>query len=451
MKKGKAARSVLGFQLANAILFPLGIITGIIVARLLGPENRGIYAYTAVVSHTLIPILYFGFGAGVRYYFANKEFKPKENIFSAYSVAFLVGLLASGIFLSLYYLDALGVLVQSTKREYIFFIVVAIPLDVMLLVSQNINMGTSSFKFLNTTTVLRGFSINFWLLLFVMVLGLDLYGALAANIINKFLSLAYITYGIYKEFRFEIKIRVDFIKRSFNYGIRAWLGAVANQANANLDKLIISYVAEPAVLGVYTVSYSLVNLMNQPMAGVLPVLYNKVAEAKTKEEAIRLAAQTHRVMLVVSGSIGILIAILAPFLIPKLYGEKFSDAIIPLWILVPGVLVQAVTRRSGSKLMAARGMPLKNTIAQVGAAIVGVISYYFLIPPYGTTGAALGSTFAYFTVVVITLVQLKQFAGDIPLNYFGFYKEDYYWFRKKVAEAREAIVSKIWSRKKTKE
>jgi len=68
--------------ITQAILIPLGIVSSIIIARMLGVEGRGVYAYIVLLSSFFIPILSFGYPAGAVYEISKRRFSVQNISFS---------------------------------------------------------------------------------------------------------------------------------------------------------------------------------------------------------------------------------------------------------------------------------------------------------------------------------------------------------------------------------
>ena len=77
------------------------------------------------------------------------------------------------------------------------------------------------------------------------------------------------------------------------------------------------------------------------------------------------------------------------------YGEDFSDAVRPLWVLLPGVVAYAPVTVLVVYLSVRRGRPHLSLAVSVVAMVVTTAAALVFIPVWGTTGAALASTLGY--------------------------------------------------------
>jgi len=81
--------------LTQAILIPLGIISSVVIARILGVEGRGVYAYIVLLSSFFTPILSFGYSAGAIYEISSRRFSVKNISFTNALVSLYYGILTN--------------------------------------------------------------------------------------------------------------------------------------------------------------------------------------------------------------------------------------------------------------------------------------------------------------------------------------------------------------------
>ena len=56
-----AVRSTLGIFATRVAIFPVTVLTSVLVARELGPDGRGAYAFMLLLGSFVLPLLSFGF------------------------------------------------------------------------------------------------------------------------------------------------------------------------------------------------------------------------------------------------------------------------------------------------------------------------------------------------------------------------------------------------------
>jgi O-antigen/teichoic acid export membrane protein len=106
------------------------------------------------------------------------------------------------------------------------------------------------------------------------------------------------------------------------------------------------------------------------------------------------------------------VAIAAPFLVPLLFGEDFSDAVEPLWALLPGIVAYAPVTVLVVYLSVRRGRPRLSLAVSVAGLLVTTAAALAFIPLWGSTGAALASTLGYTAGGALAWLFFIRLAGS---------------------------------------
>ena len=109
--------------------------------------------------------------------------------------------------------------------------------------------------------------------------------------------------------------------------------------------------------------------------------------------------------------IAVVIAAVAPSLIPAVWGAQFSAATAPLLILLPGVLAMSIQRPIGQYFVRTKRSSIMNVRALV-ATVVNIALCLVLIPPWSASGAALASTLAYIVYAGVSVVAYQRQTGE---------------------------------------
>jgi 4-hydroxybenzoate polyprenyltransferase len=73
-------------------IFIINLLTGILVARALGPENKGVYVASVLVITVYSPIFVFGYNGGVLYNFVTKRLNISSFFYVALTALFVISL-----------------------------------------------------------------------------------------------------------------------------------------------------------------------------------------------------------------------------------------------------------------------------------------------------------------------------------------------------------------------
>lgn len=192
----------------------------------------------------------------------------------------------------------------------------------------------------------------------------------------------------------------------FRYGLQALPGSVGTLLNNKLDQLILVPMVSLKELGLYAVAAG-----TSFAPTVLSMSMATSAFAAVQEDADRgrqaSAATAIRHGILVSALAAAGLAVITPFLVPLLYGEAFTGAIVPTIILLGGSVAW------GGKLVASQcanalGRPSYSSIGEMTGVVLTVVGLVIFVPLYGIVGAAVVSLAAYVTRLAVTLFLLRR-------------------------------------------
>jgi O-antigen/teichoic acid export membrane protein len=432
-------KKTLGNFFTHLVMFPITIAVSILVARVLGPSDRGIYAFVLLMGQSLLPILFLGFGVGVLYMISSERYHAKEVTLSCLAIGLGKGIIISLLLGFLWYNQWLGQTAREIGPEVMLPVLVVLPLSGIWSVSTQILKGNSLFGMLNILTLSTALLNAIFLTLFVLILKMSLQGAVIAIILQQVLTNAVVLFIVFRKFKPRFKISLDFIKASYNYGIKGWVGNMASRANEKFDQLILSFFASSTLLGYYAIAFSLVRFIGYLPQAVTPVLFNIVARTKDVQKSAVLTAQVHRAMMISVGILTVGLAIAGYWMIPFLYGEAFRASYIPFLILLPGMFVYMASRRVINKFLGANGFPGKMSIVEGSGAVIGLILYIILIPIMDINGAALGSTVAYIVSGGVALYFFYRLVPRKSVNLFRVSWKDVRWILARLEGAFSAL------------
>jgi len=402
------------------------LITSVIVTRFLGADSKGIYVFMAMIGAVILPIMLLGIGNGIQYYISKGVYQVKEAAISTY-LAGLVTSIAVGAFIFFLWQNSLfGETGNSATIDILLCFLISLPFDSITYTSRFLLTGDSQFLLLNKLSIVNVVLSTIILGILVFSLSDKLFAA-AIGLNSVKIIIALTTLGIViKKYQPVFGVNTKYLREIYDYGLKSWLGNIAGRANDSLDQLIIGAFVSPGNLGIYSVAYSVVNLLLIPSNAVSPVLFNEIGRANDLKKSAQLSAKVHKALFILVALMGIFLCACGYWLIMLMYGKEFIDAYIPMLILIPGMLFYAVSRRVLQKFLAANGYPLKTSTVQIVGAISGVGMYILLIPKYTIIGAAIGSTIAYL-VSMLTAYFIAKKLVEGEWNFFAFSKSDIVW------------------------
>jgi O-antigen/teichoic acid export membrane protein/O-antigen ligase len=407
----KAGRSVVGSLAASGGLQLLVIVSGVIVARSLGPSDRGYFALLLVVAVVCGLIGHLGIPTAMTYYIAQEPRHARRITRDLASVRFLQ--LGSAFVLQVV---ALVVLLQGDPQKVKVAAVVTLflPAGVLMLdTGLAILQGQHRFTWFNVLRIVPGAAYVLLVALAFVTIGVHLVVVTILWVGTMFFGgLLALVVGV-RSLPSELgrepgPPRPEMVR----FGLRAMLGTVSPVDAVRLDQLVVGLFLAPAALGFYVVAQAFTQLPRVVAASVGMVAYPQVAARAERAARKHAMWRFFGLGVLLSGLVVLVLEVLTPTLMPFFFEARFEPATPIAQILLVGTLFMAA-RRVLSDGVNGLGHPGLGTIAEVASWLFIIPGLAVLLPLYGARGVALALTIAWAASLALLIV-LALFAERTP-------------------------------------
>lgn len=393
---------------ANLALAALGAISGILAARLLGPDGRGELAAIQIWPSFLGGLAMLGMPEAVVYYCARSPAQAGRYLGSAIVIALLssVPFLVAAYIMMPLLLHAQAPAIVRAGRWYLLLIPVFALVGMMLHPLR----GMGDFARWN---LMRLMPAAMWLAVLIAAWGFSRATptfVAAANLVG--LALLIVPFGALVTRRIPGPFTPDPQKFSamLGYGLPCVMTSVPNLLNMRLDQMLMASLLPPLDLGLYAVAVAWSDAARPLLNAIGAVAMPSVAAASGQQEAARRLAIRSRMAVVVALPVCLAIAIATPFAVPLLFGPRYSGSILAALVLVPAATVL------GSNAVLAEGLrgfgaPSVPLYAELAGLVVTVVGLKTMLVPFGIMGAALASLLGYAAVGAVLLFGARRITG----------------------------------------
>jgi len=434
---GGGARNVAGILVTKAVLVPINIATTIVVARILGAHDRGLYAFLFLVATMILPLVSFQFGLGVAYHIGKAPERTRDIVGGSLAVGFLQGALAALVFYFLWRSSLLGVAGTELSLPYVLPVLCVTPVHGVNEIAKRILSANNWFAELNLLGIVDAVVRPLFLALLVLVLQMGLLGAVYAIVGSTLIvTLAHLI-ALIRRARPRWTIDVGFVRNSAAYGVRAWLGALTAQHARRLDWLLLGLFADPAALGVYAIASRIVELLWMLPDSAARPLFNRLTRAESIDFQWALTARVHRIIGVASIVVATVLGIAGIWVFPWLLGPEYADTPIYVAILLPGIIA-LLPAKLLSKFFAASGHP--EIMGRLGlvSGVISLVCYSTAIPFFGAIGAAVASGVTYAARSVAACWLFKRLTSKSLMPLVGWQHDDVSWMKAQLRSLRPA-------------
>ena len=400
----------------------------IIVARILGPENKGILALAILLPTFLVVLANMGIPQSTAYFLAKKVFDKRIVLGNTILISLVLGGLSLiiGLVIILFFQD---LVLPNVPKSYALTALIIVPLSLFYNNLKNIFLGLQkiyAFNFFSITPDILSFVLSLFALI---ILDLGVLGLIWASIITSIFSVFLITRWLQNELP-NLRLRYDknYLKAVSSYGIQTHLGRVVVFLNYRIDQFLLNAYLNPVSVGFYAISVSIAERLWILSGSASTVLFPRIASGDKKAREEHTPLVSRNILLVTAIAAGFLFLI-SDWLIPFLYSSAFLPSVRSLQILLIGIVALSPSRVLAGDI-SGRGHPLANSIVSIFTLIINVALNVLWIPKYGIEGAAWATTISYSLSFVGRLILYRKISKISIWTVLVPQKSDFYIYKK---------------------
>jgi O-antigen/teichoic acid export membrane protein len=414
---------------STVVTLAIGYIASIVLARSLGPAGRGLVAVIQADVSLVVSLAGLGTPTAITFY-ASRRARHQP----ALGGLALIYTAALGVFAFAAVLIAGGWLAEHQGTgfgESLWWLGAAlIPLMYFEYFVAGLLNARRQYSKQNRLNILGRVGTLVATLCFVTGLGWGVAGGLLAAAM---ISIVRIVGCVPLLARIGLRMPSrNLLGATLNYGWRVAIGQLFRYFSGRFDVLVLSLLASLATVGNYAVAQMVAELVLIIPQSFGYVIMPTVASGEDHRAppALRLVGTL--------ALLGVLaVAVTGPVMITIGFGSAFRSALVPFFILLPGIWMLAYGNICGS-VLSGKKRPGASSVLAGAAALLTVVLDLALIPPFGAIGAAVASTAAYSLFGISSLILVGRVLGTPAprLLFLTFGEARGYW---KMAATRLAI------------
>lgn len=412
MKPGKALRDTLGILGTRVVWSILGLVSGVILARWLGPYDRGVLAIVLLVPSTVLTLVKLGISPATVYFINRKEASVDQVASNSVMLALALGV-ASALLVWALRDTLLHDVLKDVPAWALLLALVRVPLLLLDNYLYGVLQATGRFSLYNRR-LLQSEAVRLALVV-TLVMGLDLGlpAAVAIYTAIALLNAGWLVASMARVMRITPGFDAGLLRRMLAFGLRSYVQIATAHLLLRISVYMVTVYLGPAQTALYALAMHFTELVLEVPQAIGLVLYPRLA-ALGADEIHRLTAQTCRRTLLVTIPAAAGMALLGPWMITLWYGQPYAGAGAPLPWAAVGVAMMSIWAIL-TRNFTARGKQRVNTTAGLLALVLNVVLNVRLIPDHGIVGAALATAIAYSAACLVLIVAFRA-ESRLPLR-----------------------------------
>lgn len=386
----------------NSSGYVVAILTGIVVARVLGPAGKGIASYAALLLGLFTT---FGLGLQSAIMYDCGRGKSQEVVFG--TVLRLLGATMLPIAALL-----IIIAIRYPQHASLVYVACALPFAVYCQTANAVFLLNNDVR----TTAIQGLIPTLGVGLLTVPALTIFHGGLNAVLTiwsGMFFAAACFTLIRLNKYLPAFSLRTDAgeARTLAIFALKAGFTSLAGFLNLRIDIFVVSLLLDARTLGIYTLAVATGEMMWQVSRPLIWTMLGRIAKAE-RSHAIELTNRITRNILAVECALGAALFFLAPYAVQFVYGSAYAQSASVMRWLMPGLVIYATSGPLSYFVSIKMGKPSKPLLIQVSSVVLCAGISFLAIPRLNVFGAALATTVTYCCATIAVGAMYMRYSGS---------------------------------------
>ena len=386
-------------------VFVLAFIAQIVLARMLGPEGKGIYSMVVLIVNVTYHFSH-GSLSSANSHFTGRYPEARSGIIGNNLVITIVwGGLVTITFL-LFADTIISHFYPKLDLSLVKLTVLCLPSLLLLEYSNATVKGQNQILRYSILLALRDFAFLCFLAVPVFLGSLSVryaVGSWAMVVIGMSLISAFVALS---GNQFKLKIDFQVWKSMIRFSLQSHIANLTTFLKTRLDWLLIGFFINLTALGYYSNAVQIISLLAFFPTAIAQVIGPHISWRENQAGNV-LTPVLCRITLFISVLIGILLVLFGEIAISFAFGKDFLPSYPIMVMLLPGGIALCLVKILAGDL-GGRGLPKYAMKISFVVLIVNIISNMSLIPFFGVLGAAIAASTTHLITAVLFWIAFNR-------------------------------------------
>jgi len=412
----------------------LGMVSGIIIARVLGPEKRGYFGLVVMACTLLFTLGHLGTGSAIAYYTGKRIYDRKKILKFLAVSALTLGTAVSIIFYFTY--GFFGQIWTDIPKAIMLIGLVSVPFAYLYHFLDRFLLAALRVKQANIARVLYSFIYLVLIVIFIWVLKGSIKETVVVYTVS-FIAASTLTFFLFTgNFRPMGKLDLSLSGPFLDYGIRAYLIVIFNFLNYKIGIILVKHYLTVSDVSFFQIAGGIAQRLWYIPNAMSILLFPTLMAMKKGSAGFSAKISRNNLFFMV------ILAIVALFITKPavlfLYGSEYEMVTYAILALLPGIVIFPFYKFLAAYFAAERKLEI-CILASITGIVVNVGANIILIPRFGIVGAGLASSISY-SVLSSILLLFFRFQTKIPFReIFIPTKDDFMTYLNGIRKVRQKI------------
>ena len=267
-----------------------------------------------------------------------------------------------------------------------------------------------------------------FVILFVWILKLSIHGAFLGLFLGNLTMFFFVVYVIRKSYKITWKYHEAIMKSMVRLGTVFALSMFIMQLNYRIDIILLKKYSTLEQVGFYSLAVQIAEQLWYVPYAIDTIVLTRSANAADEKLVNKTVASILRVSFLIGLFGCLLIIVLAPPLLPVIFGEGFKGSVRMVQTILPGLMFLIAFRILNSRL-SGMGKPQIAIYTFIPALIINVLLNLIWIPGFGGMGAVWATNVSYaFGAILFVIIYLRITKMSLT-DLLSYRKSDFYFFK----------------------
>lgn len=378
-------------------IYIISFISSVYLARVLGPENKGILSTVTALVGMYVQFENLGMHSANTYYLS-KDYRNSGKCLGNLIVLSFLSLVVNLFILIVILLNGEGNGLSPLLSICVTFMA---TISIFTMFQKNYFVAYGKIKEYNLLELIDTSGYFVLVLLVSLVCEIDatvvVFCLLFSNILVAGLSVIMERQG-----GIDVTFSFLFFKKSMKFGIMSYISCLASYILLKVDVLMISHFLGNYDVGIYSLAANLGEMYFMVSSSVSLILFPQLGELRNLNDKKIFMSKVYKVMIPVSLCIIMIMFVFSEYIVIFFYGQEYYDCIKILRTILPGVFFWSVSQYFYSFFSSEKFL-LPTIIVPGIVCFMNIGMNYLFLPSLGSLGAGIATTISY-TICCIGMI-----------------------------------------------